>query len=187
MLDRCDVVLGCVDSVTARSFCNEYAVKHLTYYVDAGVRIDTTDEQGVELTGYVHLVAPGSNACFDCLGRHDQEAARIEQLSASEREAERARGYIDDDDLAPEPIVIHLNGSCASKAVSVVVNLVTGRTEPPDLVRYEDHNHEMTALTTDPSDACSTCGSDGVLGVGRRTFGDAQFNPNEEQESAVSD
>jgi len=187
VLNRCDVVVGCVDSVTARSFCNEYAVKHLTYYVDAGVRIDTTDDQGVEMTGYVHLVAPGSNACFDCLGRHDQEAARLEQSSPAEREVERERGYVDDADLAPEPAVIHLNGSCASKAVSVVVDLVTGRADPPDLVRYEDHDHEMTALTTDPSEACPTCGTDGVLGVGQRTFGDAHFEPDEESDPAVSD
>jgi molybdopterin/thiamine biosynthesis adenylyltransferase len=187
VLDRCDVIVGCVDSMTARSFCNEYAVKHLTYYVDTGVRIDTTDDQGVEMTGYVHLVAPGSNACFDCLGRHDQDAARIEQLSPAEREAERARGYIDEEDLAPEPAVIHLNGSCASKAVSVLTDLVTSRSAPPDFIRYEDTTNEMTELTTEPSDTCPTCGEDGVLGVGRRQFGDARFEPDEDQETAVSD
>lgn len=186
-LDRCDIVVGCVDSVTARSFCNEYAVKHLTYYVDSGVRIDTTDEQTVEMTGYVHLVAPGSNACFDCLGRHDQAAARIEQLAPAEQAAEQERGYIDDEELAPEPAVVHLNGQCASKTVSVLVDLMTGRTDPPDFIRYEDHAHEMTALTTTPSDGCPTCGSEGVLGAGRRSFGDAHFEPDEEPDPAVSD
>jgi molybdopterin/thiamine biosynthesis adenylyltransferase len=184
-LDRCDVVVGCVDSMTARSFCNEYAVKHLTYYLDAGVRIDTADDRAVEMTGYVHLVAPGSNACLDCLGRHDQDAARLEQMDPAERRTERERGYIDDDELSPEPAVVHLNGQCASKAVSVLVELVTGRTDPPDFIRYEDHAHEMTELTTDPSGACPTCGSDGVLGVGRRSFGDARFDPSEE--TAASD
>ena len=186
-LDRCDVVVGCVDSMTARSFCNEYAVKHLNYYVDSGVRIDTTDEQPVEMTGYVHLVAPGSNACFDCLGRHDQAAARLEQLAPAEQAAEQERGYIDDEELAPEPAVVHLNGQCASKTVSVLVDLMTGRTDPPDFIRYEDHAHEMTALTTTPSDGCPTCGSEGVLGVGRRSFGDAHFEPDEEPDPAVSD
>jgi len=217
VLENCDVIVGCVDSVTARSYCNEYAVKHLQYYIDAGVRIDTpdvtpagidsddavtkqrsdepregtptnpvqTDDQSVELTGYVHLVAPGSNACFDCLGRHDQAAARIEQLSPTEQDAEQERGYIDDDELAPEPAVIHLNGQCASKTVSVLVDLVTGVHTPPDFIRYEEHDHEMTELTTAPSENCPTCGRDGVLGVGQRSFGDAHFEPDEE--SAVSD
>jgi len=45
----------------------------------------------------------------------------------------------------------------------------------------------MTELTADPSAGCPTCGSDGVLGVGRRTFGDAQFEPEQDSESAVSD
>jgi len=209
VLDDCDIIIGCVDSVSARSFCNEYAVKQLQYYLDAGVRIDTpdrtaagtssngmmadqdskesngtaieaavqTDDQTVEMTGYVHLVAPGSNACFDCLGRHDQAAARIEQLSPTERSAEQERGYIDDDELAPEPAVVHLNGQCASKTVSVLVDLVTGVHTPPDFIRYEDHAHEMTELTTAPSEHCPTCGTDGVLGVGHRSFGDAHFEP----------
>ena len=181
VLDRCDVVIGCVDTVTARSFCNEYAVKQLQYYLDVGVRIDTADEQAVSKTGYIHLVAPGSTACFDCLGRHDQDAARLEQLSPAEREAEYERGYLDDDDLAPEPAVIHLNGICTSKAVSVIVDLVTG-SAPPDFIRYEDHVHEMTELVTEASDSCPTCGADGVLGVGRRSFGDIH-----EMEATVSD
>lgn len=213
VLDDCDTIIGCVDSVSARSFCNEYAVKQLQYYLDAGVRIDTpdrtatgtssdgmtaeqgskesnetaieepvqTDDQTVEMTGYVHLVAPGSNACFDCLGRHDQAAARIEQLSPTERSAEQERGYIDDDELAPEPAVVHLNGQCASKTVSVLVDLVTGVHTPPDFIRYEDHAHEMTELTTAPSEHCPTCGTDGVLGVGQRSFGDAHFEPAETQ------
>jgi molybdopterin/thiamine biosynthesis adenylyltransferase len=193
VLDECDVIVGCVDSVTARSFSNEYAVKHLDYYLDAGVRIDTptgppteqTDDQEVEMTGYVHLVAPGSTACFDCLGRHDQEAARIEQMSPTERATAQERGYIDTDELTPEPAVIHLNGQCASKTVSILVDLVTGGSRPPEFIRYEDHANEMVELTTDPSDACPTCGTDGVLGVGRRSFGDAQFTPDEE--TAVSD
>lgn len=190
VLDDCDVIVSCVDSVTARSFCNEYAVKQLCYYLDAGVRIETlgsdeaTDEQAVELTGYVHLVVPGSTACFDCLGRH-QAAARIEQLSPAERGVERDHGYIDDEDLRPEPAVIHLNGQCASKTVSVLVGLTTGACTPPDIIRYEDHTNEMTELTTEPSDQCPTCGTDGVLGVGQRSFGNAQFKPDEE--SAVSD
>jgi molybdopterin/thiamine biosynthesis adenylyltransferase len=186
-LAACDLVVGCVDRVTARSFCNEWAVKHLAYYVDAGVRIDTTDDRVVGMTGYVHLVAPGSNACFDCLGRHDQEAARIERLSPDERAAELERGYIDTEQVTPEPAVIHLNGSCASKTVSVATDVITGVKTPPDLVRYEDTAHEMTALTTEPSSECPTCGHEGVLGVGRRSFGNAQFTPEDGPETAASD
>ncbi|WP_254824240.1 HesA/MoeB/ThiF family protein [Haloglomus halophilum] len=186
-LADCDLVVGCVDRVSARSFCNEWAVKHLTYYVDAGVRIDTTDDRVVGMTGYVHLVAPGSTACFDCLGRHDQEAARIERLSPDEREAELERGYIDTEQVSPEPAVIHLNGLCASKTVSVATDVVTGVKVPPDFIRYEDTAHEMTALTTEPSRECPTCGDEGVLGVGQRSFGDAQFTPEDGPETATSD
>lgn len=177
-LDDYDLVIGCVDRVSTRSFLNEYAVKHLTYYVDAGVRIDV-DGDGDErtttaMTGYVQLVAPGANACFDCLGRHAPGASHVERLSPEERAAERERGYIADEALAPEPAVVHLNGVVASKAVSVVSKLVTGHAEPPDFVRYEDLENDMTELTTDPSERCPTCGEGGLLGVGRRSFGSVE-------------
>jgi molybdopterin/thiamine biosynthesis adenylyltransferase len=177
-LDDYDLVVGCVDRVSTRSFLNEYAVKHLTYYVDAGVRIDVDGDGGkrttAAMTGYVQLVAPGANACFDCLGRHAPGASHVERLSPEERAAERERGYIADEALAPEPAVVHLNGVVASKAVSVVSKLVTGHAEPPDFVRYEDLENDMIELTTDPSERCPTCGEDGLLGVGRRSFGSVE-------------
>jgi len=174
-LDDYDLVVGCVDRVSTRSFLNEYAVKHLTYYVDAGVRIDVDGDEGARtttaMTGYVQLVAPGANACFDCLGRHAPGASHVERLSPEERAAERERGYIADEALAPEPAVVHLNGVVASKAVSVVSKLVTGHAAPPDFVRYDDLENDMTELTTEPSERCPTCGEDGLRGVGRRSFG----------------
>jgi molybdopterin/thiamine biosynthesis adenylyltransferase len=177
-LDDYDLVVGCVDRVSTRSFLNEYAVKHLTYYVDAGVRIDVGGDGGerttTAMTGYVQLVAPGATACFDCLGRHAPGASHVERLSPEEREAERERGYIADEALAPEPAVVHLNGVVASKAVSVVSKLVTGHAEPPDFVRYEDLESDMTELTTEPSERCPTCGEDGLRGVGRRSFGSVE-------------
>jgi len=177
VLDDCDLVVGCVDEVRARSFCNEYAVKHLTYYVDAGVRIDTEDGRLESMAAYVQTVAPGATACFDCLGRHDREATRLERQSAEERARGVERGYVDEDDLEPEPAVVHLNGLCASTAVSAVVDIATGAKRPPEFVRHDSIDHEMTALATEPSAACPTCGDDGVLGVGRRSFGDARFTP----------
>lgn len=177
VLDRCDVVVGCVDRVATRSFLNEYAVRQLAYYVDAGVRIEVDGGDLAAMRGYVQLVAPGANGCFDCLGRHDPAAARLERMDDDERDTAVGRGYVEEDELAPEPAVVHLNGTTASKAVSVVSALVTGAAEPPDFVRYEDLAHEMTALSTERSEHCPTCGEEGVLGVGRREFGDVDTDP----------
>jgi molybdopterin/thiamine biosynthesis adenylyltransferase len=177
VLDRCDVVVGCVDRVATRSFLNEYAVRHLAYYVDAGVRIGVDGDDLQAMRGYVQLVAPGANGCFDCLGRHDAAAARVERMDDDERESAVDRGYVEEGEFAPEPAVVHLNGTTASKTVSVVSALVTGAAEPPDFVRYEDLGHEMTALSTERSEHCPTCGEEGVLGVGRREFGDVDTDP----------
>lgn len=170
LADR-DVIISCVDRVSTRNYLNEWAVKHLRYLLDAGVRIDVDDAAVESMTGYLQLVAPGANACFDCLGRHDSEAAHLERLSEWEREREFERGYVEGGELAPEPAVVHLNGVVASKAVGIISELVAGYDTPPDFLRYESLSNEFVELTTSPSEDCPACGADGVLGVGERSFG----------------
>lgn len=153
-----DVILGCVDQVSARLYLNEYAVKYLTPYIDAGTRIDTTDGQVNGMNAYLQTIAPGATACFDCLNRWNPETVRREQLSTTERKQELRRGYIDEDDLEPEPAVIHLNGTAASLAVATVAKLVTKYEQPPDFLRYDGLDNEVTEITTTPTDQCITCG-----------------------------
>jgi len=165
-LHRCDVLVAGVDRVSTRSFLNEFAVRHLKYYLDAGVVIGTDDETVESMEGFIQLVAPGANACYDCLDRGDPEWARIEQLSDAELNEEIEQGYIDGSELAPEPAVVPLNGLIASKAVTVVAELVTGYAPPEDFLRFEGLDNELVELTTHRNDACVTCGQDGMLGRG---------------------
>lgn len=157
-LQGADVILGCVDQVSARLFLNEYSVKHLQYYVDAGSRIDTDRGTVEAINGYLQLVAPGATACFDCLDRWNPETVRREHLSDDELKAEIDRGYIDEAELAPEPAVVFLNGVMASLLVSTVTKLVTGYTDPPDFLRYDGLNNEVTEIVTTPIENCITCG-----------------------------
>lgn len=169
-LAGCDVIVGLVDQVTARSFLNQYAVQHLRYYIDAGTVIRTDDENDevTAIEGIVQLVAPGANACYACLNRADPERARREQLSDEEVAAEIDEGYIEDSALAPEPAVVTLNGVIASQAASVFTRLIAGYAAPPDMVRYEELIADLQELTTRRDPACPTCGADGVLAQGDR-------------------
>lgn len=175
-LKGCDIIVGGVDRVSTRSFLNEFAVRHLIPYVDAGVVIETEEEAIESMEGFIQLVAPGVNACFDCLDRGDPEAARIEQLSDEEREEELGRGYIDQSDLAPEPAVVPLNGLVASKTVSVVAKMVTGYSEPEDFIRFEGLDNELVELTTSRDESCVTCGRHGFLGRGDREVDVDEFD-----------
>jgi len=174
-LDDVDVMLAGVDQVSARSFLNEYAVRTLTPYIDAGSIIHTDDDRGDQMTamhGYIHVIVPGVTACFDCLGRGNPDQERLEQLSEDEREHEVEQGYVDEATLAPEPAIIHLNSSVASKAVSEFVKVVTGFAEPASFLRVEDLVNELVELATSPSATCVTCGDDGVLGHGHPDVAD---------------
>jgi molybdopterin/thiamine biosynthesis adenylyltransferase len=183
-LKQCDLIVAGVDQVSTRMWLNQFAVRHLIPYVDAGViiTVDTPDtntdedddgsarDQRIEsMEGYIQYIAPGATACFDCLDRGDPEQARIERPSEEDRKEELDSGYIDDTDLAPEPAVVPLNGIIASKTVQLVAKHVTGYDEPAAFLRFEGLENELTELDARPSANCPTCGHNGILGRGDPT------------------
>lgn len=167
-LQDCDVIFGTVDEVSTRSYLNQYAVKHLRYYVDAGSIIRTDDGQVTDIAGVVQLVAPGVNACYACLGRGDPQLARREQLTDEELQADVDAGYVEEAALAPEPAIGTLNGTVASHTAAVFTRLVAGYASPPDMVRYEELAWDLAEVTTRRDPACPTCGEAGLLGQGDR-------------------
>jgi len=177
-LAECDALVGAVDRVTARSYLNEFAVKHLVPYLDAGVVIKTGASDGttvdadgaiIQELGVAQLVLPGVNGCLSCLGRHDPERARRERLDEEQLKEEIDRGYIEGDILAPQPAVTPLNGVIATQVARIVGKLVTGYDTPPDMVQYQGLADEIDSVTTHRDADCQICGEDGVLGRGERT------------------
>lgn len=165
LLQRCDVLIGGLDRVNARMRINEFAVMHLIPFIDAGVIIERDEETVTAMKGCVQTIVPGATACFSCLNRGDQEQARIERLDEKELEAEIERGYVEDSVLTPEPAVIHLNGLVASKAVDVLVKIVTGIDEPATSIEYESFDNELSPLYLPPAPQCTVCGGD-MIGRG---------------------
>lgn len=171
VLGECDVIIGAVDRLSARLYCNEFATRHLRYYIDGGVAIETDeDERVTEERGLIQLVVPGVTACLDCLGRNDPELLRVEELSDDEIEADIERGYLDEDVRSPEPAITPLNGMAASSISRLFTKLVTGYTAPSEYLRFDGLDDELVDVGTHPSDDCITCGADGMLGVGEQAF-----------------
>lgn len=171
VLSRCDVIIGAVDRLSARLYCNEFAVRHLRYYIDGGVAIKTDDtEQVTDERGLIQLVAPGSNACLDCLGRNDPDRLHIEEMSDEEVQADVDRGYLDEDIQAPEPAITPLNGMAASAITRLFTKLVTRYTTPADYLRFDGLDDDLVAVGTHPAEGCLTCGADGELGTGERSM-----------------
>lgn len=167
-LEDVDVIMAGVDQVRARMWLNEFAVRTLTPYIDAGVIIETDDTDtgavASEMHGFIQTVVPGVTGCFACLDRGDQEQARRERLSEEELEEQVEQGYVEESELAPEPAVIQLNGAVASMAVNEFSKLVTGFDVPTGFLRYEGLGHELVPMGTTPSGACPVCGE--LLGHG---------------------
>jgi molybdopterin/thiamine biosynthesis adenylyltransferase len=176
-LPECDVIVGAVDRVNARSYLNEFAIKHMQYYLDAGVVIKTIEdkadendgEQIDEELGIVQTVVPGVNGCLSCLNRHDPERARLERLSEEALREEIDRGYIESDIMTPQPAVTPLNGVIAAQTSRILAKLVTGYADPPDLLQYRGLEGKVEPIMTHQSSSCIVCGKRGVLGKGNRT------------------
>jgi molybdopterin/thiamine biosynthesis adenylyltransferase len=176
-LKQCDLLVAGVDQISARMWLNQFAVRHLIPYVDAGVVIDTEDEDTIEaMEGYIQVIAPGATACFDCMDRGDPEQARIESLSDEALQEEVKRGYIDETSLSPEPAVVPLNGVIASKTVQTVAKLVTGYYAPAGFLRFEGIDNTLETVTIRPRATCQTCGDNGTLGRGDRDATAAEFD-----------
>lgn len=186
-LQQADVLVGCVDRVTARYWLNEFAIRHLLPYIDVGVRIDVDDTDGIEAeTALLQTVIPGVTGCFDCLERGDPEQARIEQADETDLQADLERGYISGADLTPAPAVIDLNAEASAKAVRLVKQLITGADAPPSLLQYDATTQDLTAMETTPRSGCLTCGTDGILALGDYSF-DPALTDTEPPDSGESD
>lgn len=196
-LADCDILVGAVDRVTARSHLNEFAVKHLVPYLDAGVVIKADSAEAAtgdadtviaEELGVAQLVLPGVNGCLSCLGRHDPERARLERLDEDQVKEEIDRGYVEGDVLTPQPAVTPLNGVIATQVARIIAKVVTGYDTPPDMVQYRGLADDLSSIATHRDTDCQTCGENGVLGRGERTpdielVGGESFDGDDEADS----
>lgn len=193
-LHQADIILAGVDRISTRLWLNQWAVAHLTPYIDAASRIQLTEaatetsltdphvaaaamsDRIKTIDGFVQTIAPGATACFTCLGRGDPKTATRERLTDDQLAAHKHQGYIADTDLAPAPAVIHLNGVVASLAVSTLVKLVTGVADPPSFLHYDALTATTTPIETPPVADCPVCGDAGVLGQGCHGRDPTQLN-----------
>lgn len=113
-----DVVISCVDTLTAREEINAFCRRYHLPLIDIGMSIETKDDRLVWARGQVVVVTPDS-ACLRCGPLLSDEALARER-------AERPPGYDLNPNTVGDPQVIFMNGVLASEAVNSAVDLVTG-------------------------------------------------------------
>jgi len=120
-LRQCDVIVGCVDTLFARSDLQELASRYLIPYVDIGAAIRvvpnaSAGDPRVLVAGNVFTFIPGS-FCLWCIGFLSSEKIEAEQNGPT-------RGYFEKN--TQEAQVVSFNGVLASQAVTEVLQLLVG-------------------------------------------------------------
>jgi ThiF family len=120
-LRQCDIIVGCVDTLFARSDLQELASRYLIPYVDIGAAIrvvpDTSaSDPRVQVAGNIFTFIPGS-FCLWCIGFLSPEKIEAEQNGPT-------RGYFEKN--TQEAQVVSINGVLASQAVTEVLQLLVG-------------------------------------------------------------
>ncbi len=128
LLRTCDIVIGCVDSFTARDDLEKFCRRFLIPYIDVGMDVHKVSS-GYGISGQVALSMPGGH-CLWCHGILTEE-----RLSQEQRKYGVAGG---------KPQVIWPNGVLASIAVGHAVSLLLPwNTDLPltSLIEYDGNRH----------------------------------------------
>ncbi len=128
LLRTCDIVIGCVDSFTARDELEKFCRRFLIPYIDIGMDVHQVSN-GYGISGQVALSIPGGH-CLWCHGILTEE-----RLAREQRKYGAAGG---------KPQVIWPNGVLASIAVGHTVSLLLPwSTDLPlsSLIEYDGNRH----------------------------------------------
>jgi hypothetical protein len=108
---ECDLVFGCLDSLSERDQLERVTRAHLIPYIDIGMTVATVPPDPPRMAGQLFVSMPGG-PCMRCMGM-----LRPDEL-AREREVYG--------DAGPNPQVVWANGILASSAVGLAVGILTG-------------------------------------------------------------
>ena len=106
----CDLIVGCVDSYSARRDIEAFCRRHLIPYVDVGMDVHKMPNKQFEIDGQVILSMPGK-PCMHCMGF-------LNEMTLAEEAAKYG-------DAGSKPQVVWSNGVLCSAAVGIIVDLLT--------------------------------------------------------------
>ena len=125
LLEKCDIVFGCVDSYNERNQLEAHCRRYLIPYIDIGMDIHSHSDDRFAISGQIMLSIP-HGPCLRCYG-----------FLTEEKLAREAAKY---GDAGGRPQVVWSNGVLASTAVGVFVDLITGWTRESDKKIYIDYD-----------------------------------------------
>lgn len=119
LLKSVDVVVACVDRFDVRAQINAFCRRHHLPLVDIGLNIETNDEgELVSADGQIICSLPDS-PCMQC-------TPLLSDAVLEREKQDRPRGYDERPDAQGDPQVVSMNGTLASEAANIVLDLITG-------------------------------------------------------------
>ncbi|MCP5537735.1 MAG: ThiF family adenylyltransferase [Akkermansiaceae bacterium] len=123
-LNDCDVIIGCVDSFSARRDIEYFCRARMIPMIDIGMIVVNDLESPPRMHGQAAISIPGE-ICLHCL-----------RVITEENLAEEAQDY----GAGPQPQVVWPNGVLASTAIGYLMHLVTGWSRHGAMPARMDYN-----------------------------------------------
>lgn len=155
-LKECDVLVGCVDTLSARNEIQTFAWRYLIPYIDIGMLVipeANGSGRAKRISGQVYDLIPGA-ACLWC-------SQLITQSSLDREGSGRGPTYISGSDQRAQ--VVSFNGTLASAAVSEVLQILTGfasREEVPNALQFDGTLGTLLPVTLERKEGCPVCSNE---------------------------
>lgn len=148
-LKRADIIVGCVDTLQARSDIQEISQRYLIPYIDIGLLI-IPDQSSQSIGGNVLSLIPG-RFCMWCIGF-------LSDRKLADETGGRPRSYFQG---APKQAqVVSFNGLLASAAINEVLQLLTGYRQNDDsttIKKFDGGSGSLEDWVVHIEDNCEKC------------------------------
>ncbi len=165
-----DIIFSCTDNDWSRSVLNRFSYQYLVPIIDMGLRIVVSNNSVSGAGGRVTLFGPDL-PCLWCGFHLNAERIRVESMETNERSKLVKEKYIEGL-LVKAPAVVSLNSTIASMAVTLMIGMLTGFSNPPyDGLEqiYDVISGDVFTSSPRKDSACPICGDHGL-----KAFGDRQ-------------
>jgi molybdopterin-synthase adenylyltransferase len=152
LIAEADIVFGCVDRDLARLQLTEACSRYAKPLFDLATGTGDEGEYGGR------VVLCDGTRCLVCLQLLDQDEIARDSMSPDQRE-EHDRIYGIDRDALNEagPMVVSVNGTVASIAITEFMNFVTALREPAGHLTYRGDLRRITSSQDQPEPDCYFC------------------------------
>lgn len=166
-LKEYDIIIGAIDSENIRLCLNNFSVKYLKYYLDAGSEIILENGKVKHAGGQVTAVIPGVTPCLCCNSLLDSKMISYENMNEKEKHAEVKRGYIRGVD-EPSASIVSINGVIASSLVNEFIALTTRFTSVNTYLFFDFMNKDklMFPIKLNKNENCPVCSKNSIIGYG---------------------